>query len=314
MLPNRSTEHRVHFQRTPMKKLAYTCYVDNQTRYKKQAIRFIYSLLRSGINIDDIFVSLSDDIEQEYLRLLSDLIGVKNLSIHKNFTETSKPANKWLQLNQDSFDGYTHVSLNDCDKVYIDFDDNWATNSVRACKFVPRPTYNVFKKIFENYNLGNPRFTLEKPDPRDKHADPRNYVNNHNGGLIIIPAHLIELVTQTWKKYIDLLLADIDQLGDNGRNLDQIAFSMAMELLGEDINHLPKSLDIGIGVRNLSEHLLKPKTGQLVLHIHGDEDDKSMIVCRENTDPNLAKLVSSFNCSYLEWIETVGLKHYIEKS
>ena len=88
-----------------MKKLAYTCYVDNQTRYKKQAIWFIYSLLRSGINIDDIFVSLSDDIEQEYLRLLSDLIGVKNLSIHKNFTETSKPANKWLQLNQDSFDG-----------------------------------------------------------------------------------------------------------------------------------------------------------------------------------------------------------------
>ncbi len=294
-----------------MKKLAFTCYVDNQPRYKKQAIRFIYSLLRCGKNIDDIFVSLSSDIEQDYQNLLVDSIGVINLGVHNNFTKLSKPANKWLQLKQDSFDGYSHVVMNDCDKVYIDFDDNWATNSVRACKFVPRPTFNVFQSIFEHYKLGNPRFTLDQPDPRDKQRDPRNYVNNHNGGLIIIPTSMLEPITRLWKQYIDLLLADIKLLGDNGRNLDQVAFSMAMQALGEDINHLPKSLDLGIGVKHLTKHLQQPGTGQLVLHIHADEDENGMIVCREDTDANLAMLVSDFNHSYLDWIESVGARHYI---
>lgn len=294
-----------------MKKLAFTCYVDNQPRYKKQAIRFIYSLLQSGKPIDNIFVSLSDEIESDYSRLLYDSIGVRNLSTHTNFTELSRPANKWLQLDHDSFKGYSHVVLNDCDKVYIDFDDNWATASVRACKFVPRPTFETFRQIFKHHKLGNPRFTLDPPDPRDKNRDPRNYVNNHNGGLVIIPAPMLDQLTRTWKQYIDLLLADTDLLGENVRNLDQVAFAMAMQSFGEDINHLPKSLDLGIGVKQLSGHLQQPGIGQLILHIHADEDEHGMIVCRPSTDSSLAQLVSDFNQSYENWLESVGALNYV---
>lgn len=287
-------------------RIAYSCFVDNQPRYIKQSFRFLFSLIRSGKNPDDIYFGINEDIDPSITDVLTSACGLKNISRHRNFTDLSKPANKWLQLCHEKLSAYSHVIINDCDKVYLDFDEGWADNSVRACKFVPRPTFTAFENLFEHFDLGNPRFFLDHPDPKDPNKDPRNYVNNHNGGLIIIPGALLATVTTTWKKYIDELHENIELLGQNSRNLDQVAFALTMEETGQDINFLPKSLDIGLGVRNLSPWLNSGHSGQLILHIHGDEDENGLIVSRDTTHEDLRSLADQFNIDYLDWLKSTG--------
>lgn len=291
--------------------IAYSCFVDNQPRYIKQSFRFLYSLLRSGKSIENIFFGINQEIDQRYTDILTQQCGLNNISRHATFTSVSKPANKWLQLCDTNLKNFSHVIINDCDKVYIKFDDKWADNAVRACKFVPRPSFKVFEELFDFFDLGHPRFNLDHPDPKDESKDPRNYVNNHNGGLIIIPAHLLESVTGTWKKYIDDLHQNISLLGQNRRNLDQVAFALTMEETGQDINFLPKSLDIGLGVRHLSPWLNTETSGQLILHIHADEDENGLIVTRETTNSDLVALADQFNADYIAWLKTTGAFDYI---
>lgn len=290
--------------------IAYSCYVDNQPRYIKQSFRFLYSLIRSGKNISNIYFSINQEIESTYREILTRNCGVKNISQHGNFTTTSKPANKWLQLCDENLKNYSHVIINDSDKVFINFDERWADNSVRACPFVPRPTFTIFEQLFELFDLGAPRFNLDRPDPQDDKQDPRNYVNNHNGGMIIIPKHLLQAVTEIWKKYIDRLHENIDLLGKNPRNLDQVAFALTMEEIGQDINFLPKSLDIGLGVKNISPWL-DSKSTQLIVHGHGDEDENGLIVPRETTSSDLIKITKQFNSDYTKWLHSNGAAEYV---
>ncbi len=288
------------------KRIAYSCFVDNQPRYIKQSFRFLFSLIRSGKNLDDIFFGINEDVDSSFTDVLTHHCGLKNITRHTTFTSTSKPANKWLQLCNEKLSTYSHVIINDCDKVYLDFDERWADNSVRACKFVPRPTFTAFENLFDHFGLGNPRFYLDHPDPKDPRKDPRNYVNNHNGGLIIIPGALLGTVTSTWKKYIDELHQHITLLGQNSRNLDQVAFALTMAEIGQDINFLPKSLDIGLGVKNLSPWLNTGNSGQLILHIHGDEDENGLIVTRDTTHDDLKAISDQFNNDYQDWLKSVN--------
>ncbi len=291
--------------------IAYSCFVDNQPRYIKQSFRFLFSLLRCGKSLDNIFFGINQDIDDTYSEILTQCCGLKNISQHATFTTASKPANKWLQLCDKNLYNFSHVIINDCDKVYIKFDEKWADNSVRACKFVPRPSFSVFEELFEFYNLGQARFFLDHPDPKDEHKDPRNYVNNHNGGLIIIPSHLLKTVTTRWKHYIDTLHDNISLLDQNSRNLDQVAFALTMEETGQDINFLPKTLDIGMGVKHFAPWLNTDSSGQLILHIHADEDENGLIVTRDTTNDDLKTLINQFNAEYIEWLNTIGASEFV---
>jgi hypothetical protein len=292
------------------KKIAFSFFVDEAPKFKKQALRIIYSLLRSGRSEDQIFITYNEDIDEHYVALLRDNLNIRNLFARKIFTTESRPANKWLQLCDVDFGDSTHIILNDTDKVYLDFDDGWANDSIRACKFVPRPTFTVFENILSCFELPKPRFFLDKPDPRDEKRDQRNYVNNHNGGMIIIPADKLAQVTSQWKYFIDALGERTELLGPNVRNLDQVAFALTMASLGIDINHLPKTLDIGLGVSNISPHIANRQSGQFILHVHGDEDNTSTITCRETTHATVRDIVTEFNADYHTWLKHNGLYDY----
>ena len=83
-----------------------------------------------------------------------------------------------------------------------------------------------------------------------------------------------------------------------------------METLGIDINFLPKSLDIGLGVRNLSPHVVADDSGQFILHVHADENENSTVVCRDTTNEKIQQIVGQFNEEYHEWLYQLGLNHY----
>ena len=147
---------------------------------------------------------------------------------------------------------------------------------------------------------------MERPDPQDEFRDGRSYVNNHNGGLIVIPSAKLALVTTRWRHWIDCLLETPEILRTNLRNLDQVAFALVMHDIGSDINFLPATFDLGPNISGVSEHVLTKGSGQLVLHVHGQDDEDGRVVCGENVPDNYRELIKEVNQEYISWKATLG--------
>ncbi|MEM7255748.1 MAG: hypothetical protein AAF404_00005, partial [Pseudomonadota bacterium] len=201
----------------------------------------------------------------------------------------------------------THFVLTDCDKVFVEFSLEWCDDSVRACRFIPRPTFAIFEDLFSRHFGTTPRFVMERPDPQDPTKDGRNYVNNHNGGLIIMPAAKLHRMTERWKCWIDRLLEQPEVLRKNVRNLDQVALALAMHEMGSDINFLPSTFDLGPNITGVSPHVIEPGSGQLVLHIHGSEDEQGRIICGDKVPLPYRFLIQRINQLYIDWKNKVGL-------
>ena len=288
------------------KRVAYSCFVDSKPKFEKEVVRWVWSLVEVlGVPSEDVFLTCDPGISEELKQTLSNFPAI-NLLYRKCFTEISRPANKWLQLEalQESLPSeYSHVVLSDCDKVFVEFSEEWCDDSVRACKFIPRPTFSIFEEIFDLYFQSPPRFTIERPDGHDPTKDNRSYVNNHNGGLVIIPREKLELITTSWKYWIDTLLGRMELLKANGRNLDQVALALVMHEIGSDIKFLPQTLDLGPNISAVSPHVLAQGSGQLILHVHGFDDDMGRIKCGENVPENFRLYVKNINSRYVQWQE-----------
>ncbi|MBY6212247.1 hypothetical protein KUV95_11860 [Microbulbifer agarilyticus] len=284
------------------KKLAYSCFVDSNFKFYKEVFRFIWSLERfQKVAYSDIFVTCSSCCDPSFLAKLREFEGL-NISLRDRMTAVSPPANKWLQLDAIPVEDFTHVTVNDCDKLYVAFDEQrWCNGNVRAAQFVPRPTFSVFEEIFSQYGLGKPSFYVAKPDPKDVSQDDRAYINNHNGGLLIIPTSKLEQVKESWLRWIDRLLENLEILGANHRNLDQVAFSLALHDNDLEIDFIPKSLDLGMGVSHFQEKWLKKE--ELILHIHGDDDSYGFVRPKPAASKRLIELCEQLNSEYMVWAE-----------
>ncbi len=285
------------------RKVAFSCFVDAKPKFEDEVVRWLWSLLEKlKVAPQDIYITCDPAVSKELVSFLEGFEGL-NIAYEACFTESSKPANKWLQLKRlcEVAGDYTHFIVTDCDKVFVEFSDQWCDDSVRACKFIPRPTYAIFEDIFEQYFSCQPRFTMERPDPHDEYKDGRSYVNNHNGGLIVIPATKLAMITERWRHWIDRLLENPEILRTNLRNLDQVAFAMVMHDIGSDINFLPATFDLGPNISGVSEHVVAAGSGQLVLHVHGQDDDTGRIVCGDKVPQNYRDLIQVVNDQYTEW-------------
>ncbi|MCB1756163.1 MAG: hypothetical protein KDJ38_11605 [Gammaproteobacteria bacterium] len=290
-----------------MRKIAYSCYVDAHPKFEKEVRRWLWSLIEKlGVDPSNIFITCSPRVSPQLVAFIQRHKDV-NLFFEERFTDQSPPANKWLQLKAltDCSQDYSHIVISDCDKVFLQFSEEWCNESIRACKFVPRPSFSIFEQLFQKYFGVQPRFVIDNPDPRDPAKDKRNYVNNHNGGLIIVPRQRLKELALAWRKWIDALLQEPELLGPNLRNLDQVAFSIAMHELQSDINFLPKSFDIGPNVRHIEEQLFSPGSGQLVLHIHGFDDDEGNIICGDETPEKYRQIIAALNKQYIAWKQLV---------
>jgi hypothetical protein len=290
-------------------KIAYSCFVDvnSKDKFEKECLRFVWSLIENiGVSKSDIFITCDRNVSEGFKRILKNTIGLPNIAFVERFTSVSPPANKWLQLGSFNFDGYDYVIVNDCDKVYVSFSDTHCKDAVQAAKFVPRPTFAVFEDIFSKYDLGTPEYFEDKPDPRDKLKDTRNFINNHNGGMIILSQSYLSSVTQAWKQWIDLLLEEPEILRENQRNLDQVALSVALSSLNMKISRLPKSLDVGMNVSITDFSALKEQN-RLILHVHGQENKMGEIVAGPRASQQLLDLVAQINSQYFSWLKQLGI-------
>ena len=304
------------FKKTPAtidsRGVAYSCFVDSNNKFYKEVFRFIWSLNElQKVPLSDIYVTCSSCCDQKFLDKLREIHGL-NVNLRDRISQVSPPSNKWLQLECIPTDKYSHIIVNDCDKLYVSFDPLiWCNENVRAAEFVPRPTFKVFEEIFSKYDLGEPEWYKSSPDPKDELQDARAYVNNHNGGLIIFPTAGYEEIVYLWKKWIDRLHDDISLLGKNHRNLDQVAFSLALHEFRARMDFVPKSLDIGLNVRRFSEKWKKEKA--LVLHIHGSDDRLGLLIPSESAAPELRALSNKLNVAYSEWARDLGVFSLLNK-
>ncbi len=285
------------------KNVAFSCFVDAKPKFEKEAVRWLWSLVHKlKVDPQDIYITCDSGISDEFRAKLDATSGL-NIFFEDCFTEESRPANKWLQLKAlcAAKESYTHVVVSDCDKVFLEFSHEWCDDSIRACKFIPRPTFAIFEDIFDVYFQTSPRFIMDRPDQQDEFKDGRSYVNNHNGGLIIIPTHRIDTITARWKHYIDQLMIRPELLRKNFRNLDQVAFAMVMHEIGSDINFLPPTFDFGPNISVASPHVLASGSGQLVLHVHGYDDEDGRIQCGPQVPVEFAEMVDAVNDEYVEW-------------
>ena len=291
------------------KNIAFSCFVDAKPKFEAEVVRWLWSLTENlGVRPCDIFITCDPKVSSSLVSFF-EAYDRLNVSFEPCFTESSKPANKWLQLKKlcERTEDYTHFVITDCDKVFVEFSSEWCDDSIRACKFIPRPTFAIFEDLFARHFDTIPRFFIGQPDPEDPNRDGRNYVNNHNGGLIILPSSKLTPVTDQWKNWIDRLLLEPEVLRSNVRNLDQVAFALAMQDMGSDINFLPGTFDLGPKISWVSPHVLKPGSGQIVLHIHGNEDDDGRILLADTVPDHYRDFIQQVNNSYISWKESTGL-------
>jgi hypothetical protein len=187
------------------------------------------------------------------------------------------------------------VVFSDCDKVYFEAIKLWIRGStVKAAPFVSRPPFRVFEHLFEVNRLGAPRFCLRVPDKAVEGSDARTVPGNVNGGTYIVPAALIGSIEQAWRKWIDWLLGNLDMISEWHRNVDQIAFALAMEELDLDVAELPKYFDMGVNVRSVQ---LTPDGKPIVgaIHYHDSMERNGKIRFGQEADSRLQDLGRQVN-------------------
>src|SRR5262249_14384675 len=133
--------------------------------------------------------------------------------------------------------------VTDVDLFFVsDPSDLFRSNRVRAApNNHTNPPAQVFRDILAASGLGcdyRPGFALIKNgNSRETH------INNISAGIVAAPAAQSQTLAQTWRKWAEWLMIKRDLLGQYSGHIDQIAFALAMEELGEDVEFLPPQVN-----------------------------------------------------------------------
>ncbi len=181
---------------------ALSCFMDSKPRYYAETMSFIWSIKENiSVKLSDVFIHYTRETDPTIIEILSKY-GVRLTEVDKVST-VSPPLNKLSQLDNPLFRNYDYVVLNDCDKYFLNDPSPWIRgNSIAACEFVARPGERIFQNIFEHFGLGHLRVKLASPDKQCLEIpEYRTYVNNHNGGIIIVPKHQMDDLATKWKAW-----------------------------------------------------------------------------------------------------------------
>lgn len=232
-----------------IKKVAYSCVVDNNPKYYSQCYIWINCLIKNlGVDPKDIFVHFVEGSNEQVVQEIKSH-GVNTIDVKRRSLE-SPPLNKLRQLETSALLMYDYVVLSDCDKIYYKPFLSWLNGGdVKACSFVARPNYSTFCNIYKLYGLDEPVFCYRAKGGKDE-LDPRTPPNNVNGGTYIIPVINFKPIAKEWIKATEWLEKKLELLGPWKRNLDQVSFCMALDTLQYNVVDLPKYFDLGMNVKN----------------------------------------------------------------
>ena len=259
-----------------IKKVAYSCVVDNNPKYYSQCYIWVNCLIINlSVDPKDIYVHFVEGCDEQVVEEIK-LHGVNAIYVKRRSLQ-SPPLNKLRQLETPALLSYDYIVLSDCDKIYYDYMLSWLDgDNVKACSFVARPNYDTFCNIYDLYELSKPVFCYRAKGGKNE-LDPRTPPNNVNGGTYIIPVVKFAPIAKEWIKATEWLERRLELLGPWKRNLDQVSFCMALDKLQDNVVELPKYFDLGMNVKNYPADN-KDVFAIGALHYH-DSLSKHGIVC-----------------------------------
>lgn len=272
--------------------VAFSCVVDTHSKFYLQSMIWYWGL-RENLGIDNscIFVHMVKGSDQEVVEYFKDQ-GV-NVEMVDRVSTFSPPLNKLAQLENDELNKFDYIVLSDCDKVYFEPITDWFNgDNIKACFFVSKPPFSVFRNIYQAYELPFGRFTY-RPAPKDE-VDPRTLPNNVNGGTYIIPKDRWMPLAIEWKRATEFLVDNKNLVEKWTRNIDQIAFCMAMDKLDWEVAELPKYFDIGVNVRYAPQNNDELFTVG-ALHYHSSLNSRGFIESGKSAHARVTQAIQKAN-------------------
>jgi hypothetical protein len=223
-------------------KAAFSCVVDNDPKFARQALLWVASLLiYGGQSAESLVVHTVGKGEPRLCALLSSW-GVDVVQT-ETFDARHAYSNKLMQFATPSLRNADYVVLCDCDLAFTASIEPWLRGEKIRARPVHRPWLSAaqWKAIFAAANLRLPTGTVLAGD------GARTLRTFCNGGLYVIPQALVAEIGIVWSKWDRWLLERVDLTKPHGMFADQISFTLACEELGLTINYLPIELNYEAG-------------------------------------------------------------------
>ncbi len=217
----------------------YSCVVDATPVLYHQVMVWTWTAIDlAGIAPEQLLVHLIDGCDPRLRRDL-EALGVRCVSVEP-FGAGTPMCNKLVQLARPALAARARIVLSDCDLA-------WCA-PVDASAFGDRPRAKVVDFANPPFELLTPLFAEAGfPDARTATVsiggDP-TFHNNCNGGLYVLSGDWLRRLREPWPRWLAWVEARAHRLGRYGIHMFQVAFALALEELGTEVDHLPLTANV----------------------------------------------------------------------
>ena len=235
--PSGRRKHREADEKT----FTLACVVDRNTRFHVELILWItaakkylppldFKLIVYHLGLPADLVKYTEDREVEMRRMPEVLV------------EGSRHCNKIYPFLDDHRTDYTVVT--DTDVYFVGESSGFfSSDRLRAApNFHNVPSPDIFKTVLAASGIGReyrPGLALFP----DMHGSRETLLNNINGGVIGLPYRCRKRFALSWTEWAKWLVENREMLRDKAVHVDQVAFVLACEEMGEDVEFLPPQLN-----------------------------------------------------------------------
>ena len=228
-------------------KVTFSCVVDDNPKYARQALLWATSLLIFGHQSADSLVVHTVGEGDPRLRALLSSWGVDVVQVEV-FDVRHRYSNKLAQFATTSLLNADYAVLCDCDVAFAGSIIPWLRGERIRARIAQRPWLPPaqWKAIFAAASLKLPtaRVLASNGVP--------TLPTFCNGGLYIIPQTLFGQIGTVWRRWDRWLLERLELLEPRQVFADQVSFSLACEELGLTIDYLPFELNYHLAERRVA--------------------------------------------------------------
>lgn len=259
--------------------------MDKGAVFADQAYRLVKTLIHFGeVDPTQIVVHFTTGCAQETLERLAKL-GVELVEISP-FSAHHAHSNKIVQTQTPRLREADFAILMDCDMaVAAPIAELAKGDRIRAKIVDADPFGEAWPEIFREAGFGEPRLTGITSFKRQ--PTPGNYCN---GGLLVIPKRLLPQLGEAWARWAEWLIEHKELLGSYSFYTDQIAFTLALEELKEDVELAPAEYNCPTHLGASVQFVTAPPK---LLHYHQKIDADGYLVATGN--PLIDKSIQKVN-------------------
>jgi hypothetical protein len=253
--------------------IALSCLIDDTPAIWRSIVPWLASAtLLAGIKPNDLYLHHVCELPAELLQLCRKL-GVQTRAVEP-FHAANPHTNKIMQ-GATQFVAAKTVVLTDVDVVFtgaVPFDQ---IQGLIAGKTVdqPNPPLHILQKVFDAAGITILGICTNQYVANGACVNFDTLIGNFNGGMYVLPANILERLTERWRYWAYWLIDRIVLLEKWGKHADQVGFCLA-------ISEMKVPLRILDNRWNYPVHLPQPgmQTVPWVLHHHAQLDESGLLL------------------------------------